>query len=309
MHIKISHHSHWKWNILIMPHATCHMNSLLYSVAILTNNTMPTIHYRYLQSKLQSSCCSRRATSLASKDDQSLNVKEGGNPASSLCAPPTPTCQSKSIEISDVASNSANASPSSTIPQGSTQGLKNERLLCVEHEATKRTARKKQTKKICSADGCTKFVQSGGVCFKHGAKVKARRCKIEGCTHYVVNGGVCVRHGATRKNCSMEGCSNNAQQGGVCIKHGSKKYRYACSVEGCTHHSANGGVCKKHGAKKYLCSSEGCTSRAQQGGVCIRHGAKKYKYLCTSEGCTKQARKGGLCFKHGANLKRCIIIM
>lgn len=274
---------------------------------------MPTIHYHYVgQSKLQSPCYSRRAVSPANKDDQSLNVKEGTNPSSSLSVPPNPTCQSKSMKTSDVASNSANASASSTIPPVSTLtlGLKNEKRLCVEQEgATKRIARKKQTKKICAEDGCTKFVQSGGVCFKHGAKLKARRCKIEGCSHYVVNGGVCIKHGAKRKRCSIEGCSNNAQQGGVCIKHGSKKYRYDCSVEGCTHHSANGGVCKRHGAKKYICSSEGCTSRAQQGGVCIRHGAKKYKYICTSEGCTKQARKGGVCFKHGANLKRCIIIM
>ena len=37
-------------------------------------------------------------------------------------------------------------------------------------------------------------VVRGGVCRRHGAKVKT--CKHEGCTNQVVKGGVCIRHGA-----------------------------------------------------------------------------------------------------------------
>ena len=34
---------------------------------------------------------------------------------------------------------------------------------------------------------------------KHGAKVKA--CSHEGCTNYVQQGGVCIKHGVPVKNC------------------------------------------------------------------------------------------------------------
>ena len=64
---------------------------------------------------------------------------------------------------------------------------------------------RRKYKKICSADGCTNQVVNGGVCIKHGAKVK--RCSKEGCTNYAINGGVCRRHGAKLKRCSKEGCA------------------------------------------------------------------------------------------------------
>eukprot|EP00986_Skeletonema_menzelii_P005517 scaffold2043_cov149-Skeletonema_menzelii.AAC.3 len=38
---------------------------------------------------------------------------------------------------------------------------------------------KKRKRRECSADGCTNNAQSGGVCSRHGAKVK--RCCSEGC--------------------------------------------------------------------------------------------------------------------------------
>ena len=49
------------------------------------------------------------------------------------------------------------------------------------------------------------IVQKGGVCIRHGAKVKT--CSTEGCTNQVVKGGVCVRHGAKVKikTCSQKG--------------------------------------------------------------------------------------------------------
>jgi hypothetical protein len=55
--------------------------------------------------------------------------------------------------------------------------------------------------KKCSFEGCTNFVQKGGVCFTHGAKVK--RCNHEGCTNIVVKGGVCVTHGAKKKQSAL----------------------------------------------------------------------------------------------------------
>eukprot|EP00984_Skeletonema_dohrnii_P021026 scaffold10402_cov64-Skeletonema_dohrnii-CCMP3373.AAC.2 len=129
---------------------------------------------------------------------------------------------------------------------------------------------KKRRKNECSANGCTNLSQIGGVCRRHGAKVKL--CSSEGCTNKAHKGGVCVRHGAKVKRCRSEGCTNQAKIGGVCTRHGAKVKR--CSSEGCASRSINGGVCVRHGAKVKLCSSEGCTNKSVKGGVCRRHGAK-----------------------------------
>jgi len=77
--------------------------------------------------------------------------------------------------------------------------------------------------KSCSSEGCTNIARTGGVCVKHGAKVKL--CSSEGCTNIVVKRGVCIRHGATltRKECSSEGCTNQVRNGGVCERHGSSR--------------------------------------------------------------------------------------
>ena len=155
--------------------------------------------------------------------------------------------------------------------------------------------------KRCSFKGCTKFAQSGGVCWTHGAKRK--RCSFEGCTNYVQKGGVCITHGAKVKRCSFEGCNNIAQNGGVCYTHGAK--RKGCSFEGCTNGAVKGGVCVTHGAKKKQCSFEGCNKQAVKGGVCYTHGAKKKRKTCNHEGCTKQAQSGGVCWTHGAERKHC----
>ena len=64
------------------------------------------------------------------------------------------------------------------------------------------------------------------MCIKHGAKVK--KCSSEGCTHRVQEGGVCIRHGAKVKIklCSIEGCTNQANRGGVCRRQGAKRTPY-----------------------------------------------------------------------------------
>jgi hypothetical protein len=58
------------------------------------------------------------------------------------------------------------------------------------------------------------------VCIRHGAKVKYKRCSREGCSNLAQKGGVCIKHGAKVKLCSSEGCTNKVQKGGVCRRHG-----------------------------------------------------------------------------------------
>ena len=86
----------------------------------------------------------------------------------------------------------------------------------------------------------------------------------------VQQGGVCVKHGAKIKQCKENGCTNNARKGGVCLKHGAKKKQ--CKVDGCTNGVINGGVCIKHGAKIKHCKEEGCTKFGLKGGKCMQHG-------------------------------------
>jgi hypothetical protein len=88
----------------------------------------------------------------------------------------------------------------------------------------------------------------------------------------VKRGGLCGRHGAKVKRCSSEGCTNHAMKGGVCVRHG-VKVKKRCNSEGCTNQAYIGGVCVRHGAKVKQCSGEGCTNAAKRGGVCYRHGA------------------------------------
>ena len=115
-----------------------------------------------------------------------------------------------------------------------------------DDRAPKKVAKKQYRKIIGSADACTKEAHQGGVCVKHGAKVK--RCSYEGCNNQVQRGGVCVRHGG-KTLCRIEGCTNQVQCGGVCIRHGAKIKTYLCSSEGCPNQAVKGGVCVRHGAK------------------------------------------------------------
>ena len=87
---------------------------------------------------------------------------------------------------------------------------------------------------------------------KVAKKKKRGKCSADGCTNGAVRGGVCVRHGAKVKRCNSEGCTNQAQKGGVCIKHGAKVEYKRCSSEGCTKYAQKGGVCWKHGAKDLM---------------------------------------------------------
>ena len=75
----------------------------------------------------------------------------------------------------------------------------------------------KKYQKKCMNEGCTNHAKRGGLCIRHGAKVK--RCSSEGCTNTAQNGGVCMRHGAKVKRCISEGCTNIAKKGGMCWRH------------------------------------------------------------------------------------------
>ena len=92
-------------------------------------------------------------------------------------------------------------------------------------ERTKKVTRKKYRKR-CSADGCTNLAKKGGICMKHGAKVK--RCSSEECTNLAVKGGVCIKHGATwtKKKCNIQGCNTYAKRRGVCKRHGAYRNPY-----------------------------------------------------------------------------------
>jgi len=48
-------------------------------------------------------------------------------------------------------------------------------------------------RRYCSQDGCGNQAQQGGVCQKHGARVK--RCSQEECSNQAVRGGVCQSMG------------------------------------------------------------------------------------------------------------------
>ena len=166
-----------------------------------------------------------------------------------------------------VASTSGN---NATLPTAAAATSKRPRS---ESEHEKESVKKRSKK--CSWEGCTNRVYKGGVCKRHGAKVKL--CSTEGCTNHAKKGGVCVRHGAPVKQCIIEGCTNQVVKGGVCVRHGATQTKKRCSSEGCTKHAEKGGVCWKHGAKdlkKTKCRSEGCTNQALKGGVCWSHGAK-----------------------------------
>ena len=51
-----------------------------------------------------------------------------------------------------------------------------------------------QRKKKCSMPECTKQAKVGGLCMKHGGKVKYRFCHAMGCSNVTQKGGYCKRH-------------------------------------------------------------------------------------------------------------------
>eukprot|EP00985_Skeletonema_marinoi_P007436 scaffold3269_cov80-Skeletonema_marinoi.AAC.1 len=76
-------------------------------------------------------------------------------------------------------------------------------------------AQGKDSRKLCSIEGCTNEACKGGLCMRNGAKVKL--CSTGEYTNQAKNGGICSRHGA----------KNQLTTEGVCMKHGAKVNHYA----------------------------------------------------------------------------------
>ena len=75
--------------------------------------------------------------------------------------------------------------------------------------------------RLCSHPGCSKQVQQGGVCCRHGARTTRALCTDpSGCTNVAKRGGLCRRHGAFQLGtCGKVGCKRVARSGGHCDLH------------------------------------------------------------------------------------------
>lgn len=147
--------------------------------------------------------------------------------------------------------------------------------------------------KICSFQGCTKYVRSRGLCKAHGGSLQ---CIIPDCGRQSQGNGLCIKHGGGRR-CEVNKCNRAAQSNHRCKKHGGGQ---RCSVDGCYKSSQGGGLCRSHGGGQ-RCGQQGCGKGAQRDGYCAAHGGIR---LCSEEGCTRNDRGGGHCAYHGGG-KRC----
>ena len=194
---------------------------------------MPTLHYRR-RSKLQTSADDdNHFFSPSNYNNKGCLVGkiDNNHPTPTLSVSVPTICQSStSMETRDEADTTVIASSATTSPCNTLDRNTQKRLRAEHEHATDETARKNHHRKICSADGCTKCVQRGGVCFRHGAKVK--RCSHEGCANQAQKRGLCIRHGAkvNRKN---DAASKDAQ-----IKLNSEEYASGTELRQNTHDAA-----------------------------------------------------------------------
>lgn len=140
-----------------------------------------------------------------------------------------------------------NAAP--TVGVAADVNRKRRKIRSIDSSSSNRTPKggvslQQQHRPRCSKQGCTNQVQQGGLCIRHGAKVKM--CTASGCTKLAQQGGLCIKHGASVKLCSWGDCGKLAQRGGVCYSHGAKARK--CSSEGCMNNAKRRGLCKRHGA-------------------------------------------------------------
>lgn len=185
--------------------------------------------------------------------------------------------------------------------------------------------KKKKYGRKCTIEGCTKLIQSKGVCIQHGAKLK--RCNAEGCPNRAVKGGVCKRHGAVvvRKKCSIADCVNLAVKGGICHRHGAARTTGTATVMKEDGDSGdidiNPKIISKKTPKDKKKKKKGRKANEDSSLMCqpvtpanpLRKQVKpttatKQSYnrkICKIEGCNTQAKQGGLCVRHGAKWKSC----
>ena len=137
--------------------------------------------------------------------------------------------------------------------------------------------------KICSVEGCTNQIQSGtNVCIRHGAPWTKKQCSVKECTRQAINGGVCRRHGAKLKLCDRDGCSKRAKLGGFCFDHSNVK---RCThYSGCCNEAKSFGLCARHGGLVGLCYHKGCINQTYWG-LCQLHGGPEEEFCCL-DGCS-----------------------
>ena len=183
------------------------------------------------------------------------------------------------------------------------------------------SAANKRKQRLCTVNECTKYVQKGGLCRKHGAPVKQKMCSVDECTKVVKRGGLCCshyreEHGAPvkQKMCSVDECTKAAKKGGLCRKHyreehGAPVKQKMCSVDECTKAVQKGGLCCSHYREEYgvpvnqnMCSVDECIKAVQNGGLCCSHYSEKHgghaRQCCSVDECTKRVALGGMCNKH-----------
>ena len=116
-----------------------------------------------------------------------MNKKERASSAVTLRL--TSTSSQKPFATADSTSVEESAAVNSNKRNTQTKFDRKRKASTDEKLPTKKADVNKYNRKKCSANGCTNVVQRGGVCTRHGAKVK--RCSGEGCTNVAVQGGVC----------------------------------------------------------------------------------------------------------------------
>mmetsp|Transcript_19821 Transcript_19821/g.41550 ORF Transcript_19821/g.41550 Transcript_19821/m.41550 type:complete len:270 (+) Transcript_19821:20-829(+) len=157
--------------------------------------------------------------------------------------------------------------------------------------STTKYTKPKPKGRLCSVQNCTKQVQQGGVCCRHGAKTTRATCSHDKCTNVAKRGGLCRRHGAFNlETCAFVGCRR-------CVKRGRKfcdghyDNAIATTVDVDTANAAAGGdsrVTTTTTISTTTTDNMSSSNRAGQCGPCI----------CNHEGCSNVSNRGGVCNRH-----------
>ena len=124
-------------------------------------------------------------------------------------------------------------------------------------------AQGKDSRKLCSIEGCTNQSVQGRIVYEAWSKGKIM--------HYWR-----IHKSRQERRHLLEAWSKESTYNGRSVHETWSKGEPLCCIVGCTNQSRKGGVCIRHGAKKKRCSFEesSITNQAQTGAVCLRYGAK-----------------------------------
>jgi hypothetical protein len=157
-----------------------------------------------------------------------------------------------------------------------------------------------------------------------GRAVAVVQCPIEGCTRNVQSHGLCDSHARKESRatnttpCSVANCPDMSYSKGMCNTH-YKRARQAkvttpCSIGECTKMSHTGGMCAQHYERQrqakvtVLCSVGECTKMSCSAGMCnthyLRHHYAKSTTPCLIGDCQKMSRNVGLCSAHYQRAKK-----